>query len=133
MPILALPGRNNARAVGPDQARFGFADHAPHLDHVVGGDSLGDADDQRQPRVFGFEDGIGGKRRGHEDDGGVGSGLLDGLGNGVEDRPALVRGASLARRHSAHYLGPILGAALGVEGAFLAGDALHDEPRVFVH
>jgi hypothetical protein len=87
----------------------------------------------RQARVFGFENGIGGKRRGHEDDGGVGSGLLDGLGNGVENRPALVRGASLTWCYSAHYLGPILGAALGVEGAFLAGDALHDEPRVFVY
>ena len=133
MPILALPGRDHTRAVGADQPRFGLAHHAPHLDHIVGGDSLGDADDQRQPGIFRLQDGIRSKRRRHEDHGGVGPGLLDGLGYGVKYRPALMRRASLARRDSAHYFGPVLCAALGMKGAFLARNALHDEPRIFVH
>ena len=133
MPILAFPGEMTPGTVGPDQPRFGFAEHAPHLDHVVGGNAFGDADDQRQPSVFCLQNGVGGKGRGHEDHRGVGARGGNRLGHGVEDGPALVHGPALARRYSAHYLGPIFGAALGVEGAFLAGDPLHDEPGIFVH
>ena len=130
---LGFTRRDNARTVGADQPRFRFADHTPHLDHVVGGDPLSDANDERKARIFGFEDGVGGKRRRDKNDGSVGACLIDCLGYGVEHRPAFMHRASLARRHSTYHFGPILGAAFGMEGPFLARDALHDEPRIFVH
>jgi len=85
-----------------------------------------------QPRVFRFQNGICRERRRNEDDGGVGAGLLDGLGDGVEDRPALVDGSALARGDPANDDSPVVCRALGVESAFLAGDALHDETSVFI-
>ena len=85
------------------------------------------------PASSDFQDGVGGKRRGHEDDRGIGARFLHRLRYGVEHRPALMRRAALARRNSAHYFGPILGAAFGMKGAFLAGNSLHNEPRIFVH
>ncbi len=47
---LALVGREDARAVRPDQARLGAGERALHLDHVEHRDALGDADDQQASR-----------------------------------------------------------------------------------
>ena len=94
---------------------------------------FGDAHDQRNPRVLGLENRVGGKRRRHKDHGRVGAGLCHGIGHGVEHRPALVRRSALARRHAADHLRAVLRAALGVEGAFLARNALHNQPRIFVN
>ena len=133
IPILALPGEITPGQLGPMSLDFDCAQYAPHLDHVVGGDALGDADNQRQPCVLGFQNRIGCKRWGHEDHGGIGPCGLDRLGNGIEYRPAFMDRAALARGHSAHYFGSVLSAALGMEGAFLARNTLHDKPRIFVH
>ena len=61
-----------------------------------------------------------------------GAGLVDRFLDRIEDRPAFVGGAALAGRHSANDVGAILGAGLGVERAFAAGDALHHRPCGFV-
>ena len=129
---LGFAGRDDAGAVGADEARLRVLELRPDLHHVVDRDAFGDADDQRQAGVFGFEDGVGGERRRHEDDGGVGAGLLYRLGDGVEDRPALVGGAAFAGRDAADDFGAVFGAALRVEGSFFAGDSLHDEARIFI-
>ena len=89
---------------------------------------------ERQAGGGGFEDAVRGKGRRDEDHGDVGAGLLHGFFDGVEDGPALVRGAALAGRDAADDSLPllVLRAALGVKGAFAAGDALHDQAGVFV-
>jgi len=55
-----------------------------------------------------------------------------GIGHGVEHGPAEVLGAALAGRHAAHYLGAVIHHLLRVERAFGAGEALHDDLRIFV-
>ena len=96
------------------------------------GNAFGDADRQRNPGVGRFHDRVGRKRRRHEDHRGVGAGLAHGVVHAVEDRPALVRRPALAGRHAADDLRAVRGRRLGVEGAFAAGQALHDQPRVLV-
>jgi hypothetical protein len=119
---LGLAGRDDAGAVGADEPRLRVLELGPDLDHVERGNALGDADDERNARVLGLENGVGGKRRRNEDHGRVGAGLGHGVGHGVEDRPALVRGSALAGSDAADDVGAVFGAALGVEGAFFAGD-----------
>jgi hypothetical protein len=53
---------------------------------VVSGNALGDADDQPDPGVLGFEDRVGRKARRHEHHRRVGACLVDRLVEGVEDR-----------------------------------------------
>ena len=61
------------------------------------------------------------------------AGLVDSFLHRVEDRPAFVRGASLAGSHSADDLRAIFRAGLGVECAFPPGQSLHDHPRRFIN
>jgi hypothetical protein len=68
----------------------------------------------------------------HVDDRSVGAGALHGVGNGVEDRQVDMGGATLARGHAANNLGAVLDHLSGVEGALLAGEALHDHLGVLI-
>src|SRR6185312_13475930 len=130
---FGFAGRNNAGAVGSDEARAGVLQHAPHLHHVIDRNAFRDADDERQLGRVRFQNRVRRERRRNEDHGGVGARFLHGVFDRVEDRPAFMCGSTLARRHSANNLGAVLGAALGVEGAFFARDALHDEASVFIY
>ena len=131
-PDLGLARRDQARAVGADEAARGAGEEGLHPHHVRDRHALGDADDERHARVGRFHDGVGRGGRRHEDQRAVGAGGLDRLLHRVPDREALVGGPALARRHPAHHLGAVLLAPRGVEGALLAGDALHQHPRVLV-
>ena len=107
MPILHLPGEMMPGQFGPISRDFFGLQIFPRLHHVERRNAFGDADDQRNPRVGGFHDGVGRERRRHEDHGGIRAGLVDRFRHGVEDRPAFVRGAALARRHAADNLGAV--------------------------
>ena len=110
---FALARRDDPRAVRADQPRVRMVLQERHrLEHVHDRNALGDADDERDARVGGFHDGVGGKRRRHEDHRGVGAGFLHGVGDGVEHRPAFVRRAALAGRDAADDVGVVRGAAL---------------------
>src|SRR5262249_17271707 len=63
---------------------------------------------------------------------GVGAGLLHGVAHGVEDRPALVGGAALARRHAADDGGEVGLRLLRVKSSFASGESLDDQPRRFI-
>ena len=132
MPILALPGEMTPGQLGPISRDFEVLELGPDLDHVERGNALGDGDDQRNARVLGFENRVGGKRRRHKNHRRVGAGLGHGVGHGVEDGPAFVRRPALARSHAADNLGAVLGATFGVEGAFFAGKSLNDEASVLI-
>ena len=43
-----------------------------------------------------------------------------------------MRRAALARRDPAHHVGAVGNGLLGVEGAFLAGEALHEQARILI-
>ena len=130
---LGLAGGDDAGAVRPDETRLRVLQLGPHLDHVQRGNALGDGDDQRNARVLGFENGVGGKRRRDKDHGRVGSGLLHGVLNRIEDGPAFVGCAALAGSYATNDLGAVFSATHRVKGAFFAGNALNDESSVLIY
>ena len=75
-------------------------------------------------------DGVGGEARRDEDQRRVRAGLLDRLGDGVEDRDALDVLAALAGRDAGDDVRAVGAVAQAVEAALAAGQALDDEPRV---
>ena len=83
-------GGDDAGAVGPDEDALRTLERSLDLDHVEDGDAFGDADDQREAGGGSFEDGVGGERRGHEDNSDVGAGLADGLIDRGEDGHAVL-------------------------------------------
>ena len=116
---LGLTGRNDAGAVRADQSRLGGFELGPNLDHIESRNAFGDADDERNPRVFCFENGVGGKGRRNENHGRIGAGCGNGIGHRVENRPAFMRGSVLAGSYAANNIGAVLGAAFGVKGSIL--------------
>src|SRR5688572_22994151 len=121
---LAFAGRDDAGTVGSDEPRGGFVEHALDAHHVEDRDAFGDADDERDARVDGFENAVAGAGRRHVDDRRVGSRLPHGLGDRVEDRDALEIGAGAARRDAGHHLRAVLAAEARVQLARRSGDAL---------
>src|SRR5206468_9945216 len=80
---FAFAGRNDARAVRADEARLLEIHDGGHAYHVEHGNAFGDANDKRKASVGSFENGVGGVRRGNEDDRGVGVSGLGGLCDSV--------------------------------------------------
>ena len=73
------------------------------------------------------------KGGGHEDERAVGAGLAHGVGDGVEDGHAVLGLlAAAAGRDAGDDLRAVLDAALGLEAALLAGDALDEDAGVRV-
>ena len=61
---LALAGRDDAGAVGADEARVRLRLQVlPGVDHVEGRNAFGDADDEGEAGVGRFHDGVGGEGR----------------------------------------------------------------------
>ncbi len=89
--------------------------------------AFGDAHDERNFRIDGFENGIGREGRRHIDDGGIGAGLLARFHHRVEDGKSDMLRAAFARRHARHHLRAIGNRLFGMEGAVVAGDALADD------
>src|SRR4026207_1462879 len=126
---LGLARRDQARAVRADEPARGARGEGLHPHPCRPRHPLGDADDQRDPRVRRFHDGVCGRRRGHEDQRAIGAGRLHRLLHRVPDRAALVDGGAPARRRPAPPRPSVLPAAGRVEGARLAGDSLHQDAR----
>jgi hypothetical protein len=78
-------------------------------------------------RIGCFENGIGGKRRGHVNHAGIGAGLDHGFGNRVEHRQAKVGLSALAGGHAAHHVRAIVQRLLRMEGALVPGESLADD------
>ena len=129
---LGLAGRDDAGTVGTEQPRLRVLELGPHLDHVERWNALGDANDQRNPRVLRFENRVGGKRRRNKNHRHIGAGLLHGVCHGIEHRPAFMCRPALAGSYSANNFGAVLRAAHGMESAFLARNSLNNESSFFV-
>ena len=80
-----------------------------------------------------FHDRVGRIRRRHKDHGSIRRRSFHSFLHRVEDRPAFVRRASLARSHSADDLRSIFRTRLGVKRAFPPGQPLHNHPRRFIY
>src|SRR5689334_3372178 len=83
---FAFAGRNDARAIGADEARFFEIDGGGYADHVENWNAFGDADDEGKAGVGGFENGVRGVRWRNEENGGVRASDFCSFGDGVEDR-----------------------------------------------
>ena len=134
MPMLHLPGRDDARAVGAEQPGAGVVALQPVEEErlVLGRDALGDADDEADARRGRLQDGRGRALGRHDDERGVGPGGRHGLGHGVVDGDALDVGAALAGRDPGHHLGAVVAVAQAVEAALAPGQALDDHLGVLV-
>ncbi len=84
------------------------------------------------PGVGRFEDGVGGRRRRHEDHRDVGLGIAHRLFDGVEDRDSLDVNPTFAGGDAGDDLGAVFPALLGMEQAASAGDPLDEDFRVFI-
>src|ERR1700676_4228370 len=129
---FAFARRNDARAIRTDQARRAALHEVAHLHHVGGRDAFGDADHQRNARLGRFHHGIGGVRRRPENHGSVCSGLLHGIGGGVEDRDAEMSLTALSGGDAPDHLGAVVDGSLRVEAGFAAGESLEDDARVLI-
>src|SRR5690625_4908965 len=131
---LALFGRDDARAVGPDQSNivvvFKRCAHAQHVEHR---NAFGNTGDYPNAGISRLQNGIGRKRRRHKNHGGIGTGLLNRFIHGVEDRQAQVILTALAGRDATNHLRAVLDGLLGVKAALAAGNALTDDFGVFVN
>ena len=94
---------------------------------------LGDADDERQFRVDGFHDGVGGKTRGDVDDGGVRAGCFNGVSDGVVDGDALDDLSRFARGDTRDDLRTGVEHLPRMEEGGFACDALYDGFGIFIN
>src|SRR5881397_886264 len=131
---LRLAGRDDSRAIRPNQARTRPMLHQEvvRLHHVVHRDSLGDADDQLDAGVSGLHDRVGSERRRNKDQRARRSFFLTRLGHAVEHRESFVRRPPFARRNAANDFRSVVAALDGVECSLAAGDPLYQHARVLV-
>ena len=129
-PDVGLPRGQRSGAVRPDQAHVAALDERVETEHLVRGNTLGDADDRPDPRVDRLVHRVGGERRRHEDHRGVRAGLGHRRGHGVEDRDPLDVLAALARRDACDDVRAVRTVSEPVESPLRAGEALHDEARL---
>ena len=131
---FALAGGDDAGAVRADEARGAFLERGLDLHHVEDGDAFGDADDEFDPGVHGFEDGIGGAGGRDENHGGVATCVGAGFANGVVNGDLAFEGfAAAAGRDAGDDIGSVIHAGLRVEAAGFSSDALHEQAGVFVN
>ena len=131
---FAGAGGDDAGAVRADQARGAFLERGFDPHHVDDGDALGDADDEFDPGINGFEDRVGGAGWGHKDHGGVATRLSAGLHDGVVNGDLAFEGlAAAAGCDAGDDIGSVIHAGFGVEATGFSCDALHEQAGVFVN
>ena len=132
---VALPRRDDARAVGPEQPGGRELPHQAVVGQglVAGRDALGDAHHEGHAGGGGLHDGVGGELGRDGDERGVGPGGLHGLGHGGEDRDALDLLTTPVGIGSGHHLGAVGPVAEPVVEALAGGaDALDHDFGVLV-
>src|SRR5580704_16573303 len=130
-PDFAFAGGDDAGAIGADEARFVEVHGGGGANHVDDRNAFGDAHDQRNFGIGGFENGVGRVWRRHKDDAGVRTSGLHCFANRVEHRSFEVLGATFAGSHATYNVGAVFDHLLGVESAFAARETLDDQARFF--
>src|SRR5690606_2547827 len=127
--------RDDAGAVGTDQAGLAAGHRAFHADHVTHRNAFGDRDHEIEAGVDALENGITGEGRRHEHRRRLGAGLLHGFGDGVEYRHLLAAVlkelAAFSGGDPGDDLRTVVDRQLRVPRAKGAGDALNDDAGGF--
>src|SRR5262249_46154737 len=84
--ILAFPGSDHAGTIGAAETGLFALQHAFNRDHVIDRDAFGDANDQLEPGVGSFQDGVRGEGRGNKNRRRVRARLADRFGDSIKDR-----------------------------------------------
>ena len=114
---LAFTRLNDTGAVRTDKSRLVLRLHNGFdLDHVEGGDTLSDADDEVHLGFDGLKNGVGSKRWRNVDDGSLSIGRLLGLGEGGEHGETEMLGAALSLVDTANDLGAVGNGLFSMEG-----------------
>mmetsp|Transcript_63393 Transcript_63393/g.151303 ORF Transcript_63393/g.151303 Transcript_63393/m.151303 type:complete len:377 (+) Transcript_63393:60-1190(+) len=130
---LGLAWLDDAWAVGSDQSALVLADQSVlDLHHVLLGNALSDAHNQRNLSLQCFQHSTGCGRRWNHDHGGIAICLLLRLGGIRKDGQVHVGASCLLLVHAANDLGAIVNCALGVEGALLSSHTLDNHLSVLV-
>src|SRR5215471_11613298 len=130
---FALTRGYDAGAIGTDQPCGSVTDVSERAHHVHYRYPFSYANDERKPGVGGFHDGIRGKRRRDVNDARISACCGNGSGDGIEHRNAFVLCPALAWRNASHDARTILHHLPSVEGTLFSGNALNDNPCIFVY
>src|SRR4030095_7103738 len=98
--------RDDPWAVRSNESGRASGEILMNLDHVEGWNSLGEADNQLDPGVSSFQNGVGRERRRDKNHCRVAASLLSCFSDGVEHGQAFMRGSAFAGRDTAHHIGP---------------------------
>src|SRR5204862_527816 len=131
-PDVRLSRGEHARAVRADHGHAFAPDIRVGQEHVVRRDVLGDADQGADAGVDRFVDRVRRESGRDEDKRGVRARFRDRVGDGVEYRDPFDVLAALARRYAGDDVRPVVAVPQAVEAPLAAGQALHDQTRVFV-
>src|SRR6266700_1136935 len=129
---FALARRNDAGAVRANEACFIEVHNRGHANHVDDGDALGDANNERDLRIGGFENRVSREGRWNENHGSIRARGFRGIGGSVEHRSLEMLHAAFSGGNAADNIRAVLDHLLRVKGAFAAGEALDDEARFFI-
>jgi len=91
---LAFSRADDAGTIWSNESRRFVPEILLHLDHIQGGNTLGNANNNREAGVGCFHDRVGGKRRRHVDHRRIRACFLDCIRDGIEYRNAFVISAT---------------------------------------
>src|SRR3989454_15591 len=127
---LGFLGREDAEAVGADDARAAQAGELHHLRHLAARDALGDDHDELHARLDGLEDGVTREARRHGHDRAVDVLPRGDVPYAVVDGHAVHVAPGPAGRDAAHDLRPVVEALARQVHRLAPGDALDDDRRI---
>ena len=117
---LALPWRDDSRAIRSNQTAVRKLDTVPHLQHVIDRDPLGNGNHQSDSGIDCLQYRVSGKGWRHENCAGIGGRGIDRLPHGIENRNSLMLGSTLTGSYPRHHLGPVFDALGCVEASLFA-------------
>src|SRR5215469_5021688 len=132
-PNLAFSGRNHARTVRPNQARFASLQEGRRADHIASWDAFGNADNQRNAGLGRFHDCVGGERRRNKNHRRVGVSVFHRFSDRVEYGQPEVRLPAFSRSHSPDHFRAVVHRCLGMKTRFAPGESLNQDARVLIH
>ena len=129
---LALPRRDHAGAVGPDQPDTQLIAFDLRVEHVECRHTLGDTNDQLNARAGRLKNGVFARGRRDVDHRGLRLGLGNGLSHRIEHRQVEVCLPTLSGGHTADHHGAVSDRLLRMESTLRASESLADHAGVLI-
>ncbi len=124
---------NDARTVGTDETRIRGSQGRLDPEHIQHRNALGNAGDDPDARICGFQYGIRRERRWHVDHAGIRTGLAHCFMHRVEYGTLQMLLPPFSRSYTTHQLGAIGDGLLGMKGSLFAGETLADHFGITVY